>query len=33
MLADLVMLGGEHPYSLIATTAVLAAVIVWRGTR
>ena len=33
MLADLVTLGAENPYSLITAVAVLAIGIVWRGTR
>ena len=33
MLADLVTLGAENPYSLITAVAVLVIGIVWRGTR
>jgi hypothetical protein len=33
MLADLVMLGSDHPYTMIALVAVLCAAAVWRGTR
>lgn len=33
MLADLVMLGSDHPYSLIVAIAVLCAAAIWRGTR
>ena len=33
MLADLVMLGGEHLYTTIVGVFVLCAAAIWRGTR
>ena len=33
MLSDLVMLGGQHPYTTIAAVAVVCAYAVWQGTR
>ncbi len=33
MLADLVMLAGDHPYSTIAAIAFVSAAAVWKGTR
>jgi hypothetical protein len=33
MLADLVMLGSNHPYSTMAGIALLCAAAIWRGTR
>ncbi len=33
MLADLVMLGGEHPHSAIVAIGLLCIAAIWRGTR
>jgi hypothetical protein len=33
MLADLVLLGGDHPYSTIAGIALISVAAVWKGTR
>jgi hypothetical protein len=33
MLADLVMMAGDYPYSVIAAIALVCAAAVWKGTR
>jgi hypothetical protein len=33
MLADLVLLGGNYPYTVIAGVALICAAAIWRGTR